>query len=130
MSMDTDLGGEIQVRTEQAAGRRVLHVEGELALATADRLRLVLMEDIEAGQTTVLDAGGVTALDLCGLQLLCSAHRTYRRLGASFELQATSPEFLDPASAAGCQAGGFGCPCSEDGPCIWKREGAPWPKPS
>jgi anti-anti-sigma factor len=119
--MDIDLGDEIQVRIEKVDGRKVVYVEGELALPAAGGLRLVLMEAMKAGQATVLDASGVTALDLCGLQLLCSAHRTYRRNGASLELRAEPPEVREIAQAAGFQGGGSACACPGDGRCLWRR---------
>jgi anti-anti-sigma factor len=46
----------------------VLHVQGEIDLATADELRAALEEALSADPALVLDLAGVTFIDLIGLR--------------------------------------------------------------
>jgi anti-sigma B factor antagonist len=48
----------------------VLHVHGELDMATADRLRGALEEALSADPTVVVDMAGVTFVDVLGLRAI------------------------------------------------------------
>jgi ABC-type transporter Mla MlaB component len=68
----------------------------------------------------VLDLAGATAIDLAGLQLLCSAHRTSRGGPRTFELRAVPERLRNTACAAGFDARTLVCPYRGDGACLWK----------
>ena len=115
-----DAASEIEVRLEEEGGHRVVHLQGELCLPNTGRVQRALMEGLATGQETVLDGAGVTAIDLAGLQLLCSAHRTYRRHGANFDLRSVPQGLQETARAAGYRACESICPFREDGICLWR----------
>jgi|SRR5689334_22367332 anti-anti-sigma factor len=48
----------------------VLHVQGELDLATADQLRAALEDAVSAHASVVLDLAGVTFVDVVGLRAI------------------------------------------------------------
>jgi len=109
---------------QPAPGQPVLRLEGDLTLAHGDTLRQVLLTAAEAGGEVRLDLGGATAIDLCGMQLLCSAHRHWRERGLRLEL-ATPPAWLaEAARLAGFDRGTLGCPYGSpaEGPfrCLWR----------
>ena len=117
--MGTGFSDEIKVGVADAGGRRTVLVEGEIRLAGAGSLRQVLVEELCAGQQTVLDLAGVTGVDLSGLQLLCSAHRTYVRHDAVLELQGVTEELTRTARRAGFDARTSVCPFRR-GMCLWR----------
>jgi len=55
---------------------KVLAFVGELTLPHAATIREALLAAVECGEEVTVECDGVTAVDLCGLQLLCSVHRT------------------------------------------------------
>ena len=112
---------EIQIQTEDADDYRLIRVEGDLSLATAGDLRTTLLNCFRPGARAVLDGNGIRSIDLCGLQLLCSAHRTYLLNGAAFELKAISQTVQEAAQAAGYAPSNSVCPYRRDGNCLWKN---------
>ena len=58
--------------------------------------------DCGAGRRTVADLAGVTAVDLCGLQLPCSAHRAFAARGGAIGLRRQPGWFRQAAAAAAC----------------------------
>lgn len=110
----------MHIESEEQEGARVVHVAGGLTLETAGRLQAVLVDALRPGAMVRLEAGEISRVDLCGLQLICSAHRTFRIKGACFELGETSEALRDAASAAGYQAIRSVCPFRKDLPCLWK----------
>lgn len=116
--------GEIAVQVEGTDERRVLRVAGPLDIAHTAVLRRALMEASEAsgaGRSTVVDLAGVTAVDLCGLQLLCSAHRTFRAGGGGLSLQRQPAWFCQARAAAGFAASTQACGPQLCGDCLWRE---------
>ena len=112
--------GNSREAKELEAGDRAPRVEGELRIPEAGRLRDALLAALEPGGATVLDVSGVSDADLGGLQLLCSAHRTYRRRGARFELRGISEPLRLAARAAGFETRSMVCPHRVGDDCLWK----------
>jgi anti-anti-sigma factor len=100
---------------------RVVVLDGELRLAQADQARRELLDALRPGQTTVADLAGVTEVDLAGLQLICSAHRTYRKRQACFRVRGMPDGMRRTAEAAGFEAHRSVCPYrTADSGCIWR----------
>jgi ABC-type transporter Mla MlaB component len=116
--MRIDVGGACTCNTEQENGRRLVRIEGELGIAAVDDVRRVFVEVLTAGENATVTAAGLAAADLAGLQLLCSAHRSFRERGLSFEVQ-EMPEQLRLAA----KGAGFDGRCStcryRDETCLW-----------
>lgn len=94
-----ETAGKLAIRVEESGGALVLHVEGTIGLATAAGLRAALMDALASGSRTVLDAAGVSAADLCGLQLLGSAVRS----GGTFRVEAPSEVLTTAVRSAGIE---------------------------
>jgi anti-anti-sigma factor len=119
-----DSGGEMAVQVEGTNERRVLRVAGPLDIAHTAALRQALVEASDgcgAGRSTVVDLAGVTAVDLCGLQLLCSAHRTFAARGGGLSLQCRPAWFCQASTAAGFAAGTQTCGPRLCGDCLWRE---------
>lgn len=113
---------ELRLRVHEGEAGRTICAEGELSIATAARLQTALFDLLQPGSLTVLDASAVTAVDLTGLQLLCSAHRTYLANGAGFRSGGMSEVLRDAAIAAGFEAPHSSCPNRREGNCLWRFE--------
>jgi len=105
------------VEADQAL--EVIQAGADLTLAAAGRLQGVFLDALGTGAHVVLDCSGVARADLAGLQLLCSAHRTYRSRQARFELREPSEKLLETVRAAGYPASHSICPERRGGPCLW-----------
>ena len=68
----------LKIRVGDAEGRVLMCVEGALRLPNTAELQQALVAALPEGESKplVLDVSGATDLDLSGMQLLCSAHRT------------------------------------------------------
>ena len=82
---------------------RSLCLEGELTVSNAADLRQGLLEALEQSDRLELDMDAVTAIDLAGLQLLCSAHRT----AVAREKSLTLKDELPPPLQEACVNAGF-----------------------
>lgn len=74
-----------------------LCLEGELTVANGAALRERLLAAMEMGDRVEIDLERVTAVDLAGLQLLCSAHRTSVEKGKVLTLKDQAAEVLRQA---------------------------------
>ena len=98
-----ETGGTLEIRTETRGTATRIHAEGVIGIATAAELRVSLMHALESRGATVLDAAGVSAIDLCGLQLLCSAVRSWSLLGREFRISPVPEALTIAARQAGVE---------------------------
>ncbi len=82
----------------------------------ATAIRDALRDRLATGEPVDLDLGGVSKVDLAGLQLLCSAHRTADAQGKSFRVIRWSDTFVRMIETAGFLRR-QGC-CTG---CLWNR---------
>jgi len=115
-----ELTSDIETRVERSGEAHIVYVEGEIRLPGAGDLQRVLATTLKVGRRVVLDLAGATVIDLAGLQLLCSAHRTSRAGPSPFELRAAPERLRNTARAAGFDARTLVCPYRRDGACLWK----------
>ncbi|UZN02424.1 STAS domain-containing protein [Cellulomonas sp. S1-8] len=86
---------DVQVTTEDVGVRTVLHVSGEIDVASADRLRERTTLLVAQGRTDlVVDLTGVTFLDSTGLGLLVGTLKRVRTLGGDLVLVVDSERLL------------------------------------
>ena len=111
----------VSIADERAEESRVLRISGVLNADSAADLRGSLLGALESADDLELDLRGVSEIDLCGLQLLCSAHRTFRRAGREVTLTAASEAVWNAADAAGYDARNSVCSIRNGGHCLWRR---------
>src|SRR5947209_14245445 len=79
---------EFEVIVEQQADHVVLHVRGDLDLATASLLKRCLdAAQSESGNDIMLDLGDLTFIDSSGISLVIEAHRRAVAKGRCFSLR-------------------------------------------
>jgi anti-sigma B factor antagonist len=88
----TDEAPTLTLKAHQdAGGKTVLQVIGDIDLVSTDYLRTELLSAVEHG-TVVLDLDGVAFCDSSGLRVLLEAARRAKTYGAAFRLAApTAP---------------------------------------
>ncbi len=80
VAISTDLQA---TTTSEPGGRRIVWVEGELDLATAGRLAVVLEKAIQSAGATeiIIDLANLRFLDASGIRVLVASHHLAQRLG-------------------------------------------------
>lgn len=111
---------DLLIHIETADGVSLLQAEGELSVRTAAHLRDVLLGNLREGEKLVLNAAGLDSVDLCGLQLICSAHNTYRACNAVLEMTDLPASVRETARAAGFDPSVCSCPHPRSPNCIWR----------
>ena len=91
-------------------------VATEWTVWQAPEIRTALLEQLAAQGPFELDLGEVDEVDLTGLQLLCSAHRTATARGKEFRVTRWSEAFERAVETAGFHRHQG---CSEG--CLWIR---------
>ena len=78
---------------EQRANASVLHVQGELDLASAPVLREALISALSANPAThlVMDLTGVSFMDSTGIGVLAGAHKRVTAGGGWFSVVVSTP---------------------------------------
>jgi anti-anti-sigma regulatory factor len=113
---------ELRLRLHEGENGRTILVEGELSMATAAGLQAALLDSLQPGREVRLDSTGIATVDLTGLQLLCSAHRTYEAQGAGFVFGGVSEVLRKTAIAAGFDMSHSSCPNRRAGNCLWRLQ--------
>ena len=111
---------EIEMQTDASSGKSIISARGELSIWTAAELKSALVGKIEAGGPLILDLREIEFIDITGLQLLCSAHRSCVARGAGLTVGETSRALADTARLAGYRHDGLVCPLQRAHECIWK----------
>ena len=107
----------LKTRIDKSEGTGSLVLEGELIIDHAEELRQSLVDALDSEGSLNLNIEGVSKVDLFGLQVLCSAHRSALQSSRELALIGKQPEAFRNAlqqSSFGCYAG-----CSADNICPW-----------
>jgi len=115
-------GTEVAVRVEDDGHRRTIHVEGPVDLPHAGALRQTLLESlsVSAALPVVLDLHALERVDLVGLQLLCSSHRTAVLRGGNITVGDAPDWFHTVCNAAGFARSRSTCPHRRGDNCLWR----------
>lgn len=98
----------------------VLKIEGAMTVQRAGELKALLAEALARSDRLALGLAGVTEVDLCGLQLLCSVQRTAAQQHKRVALAGPLPEAVGLAAAeAGVCVRSY-CGVADPGKCPWK----------
>jgi anti-anti-sigma regulatory factor len=97
----------------------VLRLSGSLTVQYAGELRQALMEALSTAGTVSIELSDDLEIDIAGLQMLCSAHRTSLASGRKLFLKRTVPALF----RQGVEAAGLlrqkGCSLNPQEDCLW-----------
>ena len=108
------------IGSEGQESREVLTISGAVTVQRAAELKAVLVDALARAGRVAIDLSGVTEVDLCGLQLLCSARRTAARSGKRFGLAGRTPDAVRRAAAEAGACVRSGCGAEDPATCPWK----------
>lgn len=100
-------------------GSLVLKVTGELTIPFAAEFRGALLDAFDEAAGVIVDLGGVNSVDITGLQLLCSAHRTACARGKGFSVEGLTNPVLSEAACLSGFPRHVGCAVDVGKSCIW-----------
>jgi len=95
-----------------------LDISGSLTIIHARDLLSALTEAFAAAPTIYCDLSGVNEIDVAGMQLLCSSHRTAIKEGKQFLIQGIEREPLQTTIIRAGYTGKSGCDPNDKNPCI------------
>jgi anti-anti-sigma factor len=85
------LGNWLVAETLHNESHTLVHLVGEIDIATLPDVRLTLAPQIRPASTVVVDLAGVTFLSAAGARLLAEAHEDLRSLGGRLLLWRPHP---------------------------------------
>jgi hypothetical protein len=108
--------------TAESEKTHVLKLEGCWTIERANELKDILLEAFWSGDHVVLDVAELEDADLSCLQLFCSAHRTFLRLGKRLAFdEKKSENFKRVVCGAGFRRN-LGCHKDPRASCLWIGE--------
>ena len=111
----------MELRIDKTGQHGVLMLGGALTIHCAEEAKSLLLSAMGSIEDVALDLSGVTEIDLCGFQLLCSAWRTARQRNKRVAHVGAIPvAFLNAAEEAG-ECIQPGCAAAGHEKCPWKR---------
>ncbi len=103
MSVSAETAPEFSVVVERVDGQVIVHVGGEIDIATCEQLRDAIEPHLGPQQTMVLDLAGVGFMDSSCLRILQQARGTLTADGGSLILRNPSVAARRLLTAAGVQ---------------------------
>jgi anti-anti-sigma factor len=114
--MDSNVGNAFVLREED--GRMHITLRDALTIVQVSEVRDALARALATRTHTVIDISDLEDVDVAGLQLLCSAHRSAAGAGVPLDLTGASRAFN-----AAVEAAGFrhleGCSDETRNRCLW-----------
>ncbi|MBJ6799882.1 STAS domain-containing protein [Geomonas propionica] len=110
-----------QVKISKKKDRTLVSFTGEMTIGNVGELRKRLLQAFAGGKPVELSLAGLTEVDVTGLQLLCSCHRTSVQQGIPCTVTGGSEVLAAIAEEAGMPRH-KGCAVDVDGSCIWRIE--------
>ena len=97
-------------------------INGAMTIDNVGEIRGGLLTAFGRGKNVELSLEGVTDLDLTGLQLLCSAHRTSLAGGLGFSIVGREEGPVSSVAKSSGMLRHVGCADDTGGSCVWKKE--------
>jgi anti-anti-sigma factor len=95
-------------------------IDGELTIQRACKLKEILLVHLKAGKTIDIDLTHVCAIDISGLQLLCSTHKTAINNGGGVHILSPLPAPVAETIRTAGFSRHYDCRPNCDSPCLWK----------
>jgi anti-anti-sigma factor len=99
----------------------VVSLSGAMTIENIGELKSWLLKAFSFGKDVQLSLKGVTEVDLTGLQLLCSAHRTSIARELHFSVTGAAGEVVSSVADLTGMMRHAGCASDSNGTCVWKK---------
>jgi anti-anti-sigma factor len=106
---------------EEAEKNDAVHVvlDGELTIQRACKLKEILLSQLRAGKTIRVDLTHVSAIDISGMQLLCSAHKAAKSSGGYLRIIPPLSDTIEQTVRIAGFARRHDCRPNCNNPCLW-----------
>jgi len=105
----------------EATSPSTIRITGAVTILTVAALQKGLLSAFETTRNVIIDISGVKELDLAGMQLLCSAHRSSYAHGMEFNVVGHNQLVWQMATASG-HLRHKGCEQDCKNTCMWNKE--------
>jgi len=96
-----------------------LVLDSKLTIEKAGELKNKLLKTIESANNIKLDISNINEIDLSGIQLLCSAHRTCNNLNKKLSLTGKKNDIFNNTTKSAGYIFEHGCHWDENKTCLW-----------
>jgi len=107
---------------EMAGGKGTVTLDGEVTVRCAAEIRNVLMKALDESDEIAVDFSNVTSVDLAGLQLICSAHRSVTLAGKRLSCSGAIPDAMKKTVKEAGYDRLTGCRQDDQKSCFWVQE--------
>ena len=111
----------MNITKELLDGSLKLKIEGAVTILHSEKIKSALIEAVRTTDSLDLCISDATDIDIAGLQLICSAHRTLKNLNGKFIVSPGIPEELKETIRAAGYHRNKGCFVSSDNTCPLKE---------
>lgn len=112
--------GAMAIEAEGRGTREVLRIAGPVTVQRAAELKAALVGALAKADQVAIDLSRVTEVDLCGLQLLCSAQRTASQSRKRLAFAGLAPDIFRRAAGEAGVCVRTGCGAEDPEKCPWK----------
>jgi len=111
------------VCNSEGRNKKVLVIEGDGTIQSAENLRRILAEALVDTDILVLDVSLTTEWDISGLQILCSAHKSALKKGKRITFEGKIHEHMIHVLRESGFFRHIGCNLDSTGECLWLDRG-------
>lgn len=108
---------------EEAPTARKIVISGGMTIHHAIEIRTAMLEALTEADEVQLDLAEVAEIDLIGLQLICSSHRTASTDNKLFRVSGGDDAIVKSAADAGGFLRHIGCAQDVNHTCVWSGGG-------
>jgi anti-anti-sigma regulatory factor len=114
--------GESTVKISKRKAATVVAISGPMTIANIGELKDGLLKAFNLGKKVQLSVAAVTDVDVTGLQLLCSCHRTSIAKDLEFSITGVDGAAFATVTGVAGMMRNTGCDQDLAGSCIWKQD--------
>lgn len=115
--------GTQAVKITKRKDRTLVAVTGPMTVAQASEIKEALLRAFEPGRPVELSLEQVTEIDVTGLQLICSTHRTAMRDEVALAVTGCDREEISSTAQVAGMLRHTGCSQDVSGTCVWMTGG-------
>lgn len=103
----------------EEAGSRTIRIAGAITIPHISDIRGELLNSLDGADTIVLEVAGVNEIDVTGLQLLCSTHRSFVKKELQISIQGASAGVVHSAAESAGLLRTTCCVSNTRCACLW-----------
>jgi len=98
---------------------RTISITGDMTIPHISGIREELLQNLEGSHQVALELGAVNSIDVTGLQLLCSTHRSFVKKGGQIAIPGLNNDAVRTAAEIAGLPRNICCAANSECTCIW-----------